>query len=365
IVRYPFQMHLGALPADLAVRCLTDLARVTFGPKAGPPANFQESLERTFGTAMCETFLFPYNRKMWKRPLDTLAEAGFAWTITNPDFAQVARGVVLKDQDYATYNNKGFYPRPPADAPVRGMECLALTLAAQVKDLRLGHEVIGIDLDTHTITTRHAGQEHAFRFDIAAAATAPLPQLLAMTRQTPHDLRESLGQLTRNRVWSARFAIAGPRPEGRGLWRYYSDESLIFSRLIYMTNFDPGMAPPEGWGLMAEITERAEDPQPVVADLLARVIADLHRVGAVPPGCEIIDASLRVLDPAFVVFTPQNQAVMEAGRAFLTANQVTPLGRYGRWEYTSMGQVMQQGWAWAAQMNAAASVTEPDAPRMM
>jgi hypothetical protein len=48
--RYPFQMHLGRLPEELVVRCLSDLAHVSFSSRF-EPTNFLEMLRSTFGTA--------------------------------------------------------------------------------------------------------------------------------------------------------------------------------------------------------------------------------------------------------------------------------------------------------------------------
>jgi protoporphyrinogen oxidase len=351
VVRYPFQMHLGGLPHSTVAACLRDLAAVTFGPKAGPPADFAELLRSTFGQAMCEAFLFPFNRKLWKRPLESLAPSGFQWTITHPDFARVVDGA-LQDGSGATthqaYNAHGYYPRPASGAALRGMEVVAAALARRVPDLRLNHIVEAIDLDARSVTVTHSGERTEFRYRTHLALTLPLPQALALCRQTPPDLREAARHLTRNRVLTVAFSIEGPRPDNRGHWRYYSDESLIFTRLIYMHMFDPATAPPDGWGVMAEVTQRAEDPVPSAEAIIARCQQDLVRAGALPDDCRIIDARLLEIDPAYVVFTTASQDVVARGLAFFRSHGVEPLGRYGRWEYSSMGQVMRDGFTWAA-----------------
>lgn len=352
IVRYPFQMHLGSLPPATVVRCLRDLAEVTFGPHGDPPADFAAMLLQTFGQGMCDAFLFPYNRKMWRRPLESLAPSGFQWTITHPKFEEVVRGALEPEQDFATYNAHSWYPVPPPDAPVRGMEVMARALAGEVRDLRLEHEILGIDLDRRVISARGPQGPVEFQYQDGVCSTLPLPLTIAMCEQAPEDLKEACRQLVRNRVYSASYSIKGPRPENRGLWRYYADESLCFTRLIYPHHFDEYSAPPDGWGLLAEITERAEEPKLPSDELLDRCQADIVRAGALPSGCEVIDRHLIVADPAYVVFTVENQPVMEAARAFLRAHDIEPLGRYGRWEYSSMAQVMRDGFAWGTALTA-------------
>jgi len=346
-VRFPFQMHLGGLEPSVVVRCLRDLAEVTFNPTSEPPANYEDLLLRSFGRGMCETFLLPYNRKTWKRPLDTLAPAGFTWNITPPDFEQVLRGALNGDREFRAYNAAGWYPRPPAGSEVRGMEVLARALAGQAKDVRLEHRVTRIDAVERRVVAHTSRGQQRFAYRGGCLCTLPLPLAVQMCADAPADLVEAVSGLTRNRVLSVALRIEGPRPEGRGHWRYYGDESLCFTRLVYMCAFDPLMAPPEGWSLLAELIEPAEEPPAHEEDIIERCRADLVRAGGLPDGCEILGANVLLIDPAYVVFTPENEAIVKAAQAFLAEHGITALGRYGRWEYSSMAQVMRDGFAWA------------------
>jgi protoporphyrinogen oxidase len=352
-------MHLGGLDAATITRCLRDLAEVTFRPAAAPPQNFGEVLLRTFGREMCEVFLFPYNRKVWQRPLESLAPAGFTWNITPPDFEKVVQGALDADAAFKAYNSDGFYPRPHPSAPVRGMEVLSRALARRAADLRLGCRVESIDADRREVHVREGGSSRTVSYGRACLATVPLPHVVAMCRQAPDDLRDACRRLTRNRVMSVCLSVRGPRPEGRGFWRYYADESLIFTRLVYMHEFDPATAPNDGWGLLVEIVEPAEWPLHNSLRLLERVRADVERAGALPEGSQIVDEQLMLVDPAYVVFTPENRTVVAEAREFLARHDILTLGRYGRWEYSSMGQVMRDGFALGRELLA----TRDEAPQ--
>jgi hypothetical protein len=228
------------------------------------------------------------------------------------------------------------------------MEVLSRALAARVQRLRLQHEVREIDLERRIVHVRVHGEERTFRFARACLATLPLPEVVRLCRQAPAALRDACAHLTANRVLSAAISVRGPRPAGCGHWRYYADESLVFNRLIFLHEFDPYGAPEDGWPLLAELTEPAEAPLPDANAVLARVRADLDRAGALPHGSEVVDQHLLLVDPAYVVFTPENARVVQRARDFLRRSGVEPLGRYGRWEYSSMAQVMRDGFEWAA-----------------
>ena len=138
---------------------------------------------------MCEIFLFPYNRKMWKRPLSALAPSGFTWNITHPDFEQVLRGAFEGEVEFEfkAYNSSGWYPRPPAGAAQRGMECLSAALASQTADLRCGCEVVAIHPERREVSYRRSGRIERIEYGDALLSTLPLPTLLTLCEACPPE----------------------------------------------------------------------------------------------------------------------------------------------------------------------------------
>jgi len=344
---FPFQMNLGGLDTESRDRCLRDLIEVSSLPGARTAANFEEHLLGTFGRAMCEIFLFPYNRKMWKRPLRSLAPSGFTWNITPPKLEDVLRGAYAEETDFRAYNSAGWYPRPPAGSSMRGMEVMSQGLASQVSDLRTRCTVESIALARREITVRRDGRRERLHWQEALLSTLPLPVLVELCPELPPRIRRACRGLLRNRVISVGLSVEGPRPERPGHWRYYADESLIFTRLVFLHEFDPGLAPPKGWPLLIEITQPAECPLPSRSELMARIRDDLGRTTALPPGSRIVDTMVKVIDPAYVVFDEKSHQVVDATHRILASHGVTSLGRYGRWEYSSMSSCMRDGFAWA------------------
>lgn len=347
-VRYPFQSNLGSLP-DMAtvIECIKGFAAVAYETDCTIPAHYEDMLRQTFGTPMCERFFFPYNRKMWRRSLDGLAPSGFHWNIDRPDFEQLLKSIIDPGSRGPSYNADGWYPRPPPQSPVRGMGFLSEKLAEQVHDLRLEHCVTSVDLEKQELGVITPQGHRLFSYQSACLSTMPLPLMVKLCRQSSRELLRDMDDLQWNRVRSVGLNIKGPRPTGLGHWCYYADESIIFTRLVFLHEFDPELAPPEGWPLLVEITEPAESPPLAEAALIKRVLEDLRRTGVLPAGSEVIAAHSWICDPAYVVFTPDNQDIMREARAFLQSGGVMPLGRYGHWEYSSMGQVMRDGHTWA------------------
>ena len=350
VTRFPFQMHLAPLAREAVVRCLKDLAEVTYRPRPGRPAHFEDYLLRTFGQGMCDLFMFPYNRKLWKRPLTELAPGGFTWNIAPPDLDAVLRGALDPEAPYRPYNDNGWYPRPPATAAWRGMEVLSRALASQVHDLRCAHTVTAIDTRSRVVTATCGGRTETIRYREACLATVPLPTAVRMCADAPDHLRRDCEALSRNRVLTVMLGIRGPRPAGTGKWRYYPRADVCFTRLVFLHEFDPDSAPADSWPLLAEITEPAEQSVGDLDAVIGRVRHDLARVGVLPAGSRVVVTACRVVDPAYVVLSLHNRGVIERARAFLASRRIHPLGRYGRWEVPSIGQNIRDAYAWAEAM---------------
>ena len=100
-------------------------------------------------------------------------------------------------------------------------------------------------------------------------------------------------------------------------------------------------------GLLVEITQPAELPVQETDRLLERVRADVAAAGALPEGCRIVDEHVMPVEPAYVVFSRHGRGAVDESREFFRRHDLWSLGRYGAWEYSSMGQVMRDGFTWA------------------
>jgi len=347
-VPFPLQNNLWALPLERRLECLRDFVSAALAREQGQvyTRNYAEQLEHAFGRAICDLFLFPYNEKMWRRSLSSMATGGFYWNMSQPSLELMLRGAI-EPRTTEAYNAQGWYPRPPLHHPVRGMEVLARSVAANVPRLRLSETVRSIDLDRRELTVESSDGVRVWRWNEHCLSSLPLPTLIRMCANVPDGLRQSVDRLPFNRVRSVAFSIEGPRPPNRGHWRYYASRDLCFTRLIHMCEFDPAMAPEHGWSILAEVPERGDQPRASTDALIRQASRDLATARAVPPDCRIVDVNVIEVDTAYVVFTEDCQAIVKEAHAFLQDYGIVPIGRYGRWEYSSMAQVLRDAWSTA------------------
>lgn len=340
--QFPIQHNLDALEPAIAEQCIQDLRYEAERDDGSVPANYEAFLLRSFGKTFCELFFFPYNRKVWSRPLSQLAPSGFQWNIARPDLTP------NKDKKAVhAYNQNGWYPRPQGGAPKRGMGLLSDALAAQCHDLRLKHRVEAIDPIAKRISVRHAETVHEVEYTGRILSTLPLNKFIQLCSNAPKALQDACARLKFNRVRSVALCIAGPRPHAPGLWRYYTNEQFLFTRLVFMHEFDPLMAPEHGWSLLVETTERGEEPGISDERLIERIWGDVRACGILPAHCRLLTAEVLTAEPGYVVFEPGVDVTVATAQAFLRQHGIDSLGRYGNWEYSSMAKVMEDGINWA------------------
>ena len=69
-VPYPIQRHIEELPEPWATLALHDKERLPAEPRRD---NFLVYLLDTFGPALCQLFFLPYNRRLWRVPLQSMS----------------------------------------------------------------------------------------------------------------------------------------------------------------------------------------------------------------------------------------------------------------------------------------------------
>ncbi len=357
VALYPFQLNIGALNEAARNRCITDYAKACFQNNDLQKAvNYREFLTATFGDAMCELFYFPYNEKLYKYPLNSIAADEMLWNIHRPSFEEILQGAFRPNVLRTTYNSNAFYPRPPKNAPLRGMEILSEALAQRTNHLQLNTTVTRIDPSAKTVWVVSGGEQKKYVYSHACLSTLPLPQLMKLCAGVSAPLLQELELLEYTKVFSIALCIKGPRPVGTGHWRYYTDPALPFTRLIFMTEFDADNAPPDGWGVLAEITWSSRVPEPEEEVLTEEVVGALKKLSLLDAYSTVISTHLWKADPAYVVFTFDTQRIINNCFAFLQHYGITSLGRYGRWEYSSMYQNIKAGFDWAKKVTSKAVV---------
>jgi protoporphyrinogen oxidase len=320
-VPYPFENGLGALPAEARSSCLDGLVKSTLARACGAakPATFGKWIRWRVGDGIADRFMEPYNRKIWK--LDDLDAMGIDWVdgrVPDAPLSDVVKSAL--GQTTVGYAHQAFfwYPR------TGGFQAITDRIARSLTgSIRLGTKVT--DVARAGSRFRVNGKSYD-----AVISTIPMPALAELTEGLDGATREAARGLQSIALASFLFGIAGEDVKPYS-WVYLpSPEQGPANRVTYLSNYAPGNAPSGRGSIVAEVTYRGK----LAVD--ERYVADLKRALA-RQGLfreeQVSVAAWRDNRHAYIHFAPDFPARRRAAIEGLERFGVTPLGRFGRFNY--------------------------------
>jgi protoporphyrinogen oxidase len=357
---YPFQANTAGLPLDVRLDCLlgfieamraaenAPLASVPdegplgagpsflkMRPEAAPDEpSFRDWIERSFGAGFARHFFTPYNTKMWQRDLDQVTGDWVSWSIPRPELADVLRGAITANEKSFGYNPEFLYPR------AGGIDALPRAIAARLPEgvVRTGCAVEALDAG-HRRVTLAGGESHDAEHVLSSL---PLSALARMTTDLPRELAEAAAQLQHVSIRVVNVGLRGAPVHPDVQWVYVPDPELPFHRVGLPTALTPAMAPEGHHQLVAEISMRPGQ-EPDADDSLGATLAGLVGLGMLRDPDDVVYARVIDIPEAYVVFDRERRAVLPGLLRFYAERGIVPIGRYGTWDYLSMGDAMHHG----------------------
>jgi protoporphyrinogen oxidase len=334
-VPYPFQNNIWRLPEPDLLACLEgliDLRRDGDHARA-KPRTFEEWLQASFGAGLCETFMLPYNFKVWAYPPREMDVGWMGERVATVDLKRVVRNVVQRRDDVAWGPNATFR------FPLRGgtgaiWRSVAEQLPAErmrwcrrLTSVHLGARRLTFD-DGETVTYDHL------------ISSVPLDLLLGMLEDAP-ELRARAASFVHSSTHVVGIGLAGsPPPElATKCWMYFPEQVAPFYRATVFSNYSPNNVarPGEQWSLMAEVSESPAKPVDR-ATVVAETIEGFRRCGMIPEGTPIVSRWHGRLAYGYPTPWLGRDAVLDPVNEALEAHGVLSRGRFGAWKYEVSNQ---------------------------
>ncbi|MCB2187082.1 MAG: FAD-dependent oxidoreductase [Deltaproteobacteria bacterium] len=338
-VPYPFQNNLHRLPPALAERCLSGLREA---PRQAPPGgwpDFRAFILGAFGQGIAESFMLPYNRKVWGAPAEEMSAAWIGDRVALPDPEDAARSLATgRDRAGWGPNNRFRFPRQGGTGAL--WEAVAARLPAE--NLRLGARVTGIDLDRRRVSLA-GGEEQAYD---RCLSTLPLDLLAKLSGEA--ELIEAARELRHTSILVVGVGLRGSPPPRMAnvCWLYSPEPEVPFYRVTHLSHYSPENVPDiaRQWSLMAEVTLEPETPDK--AAMAAQVVDSLARLGLIAGPEQVSRLWTREVAHAYPVPTRGRDASLARLQPALIARGVYSRGRFGSWLYEvgNMDHSYMQGW---------------------
>ncbi|MCD7909873.1 MAG: NAD(P)-binding protein [Clostridium sp.] len=115
-ISYPFELSLCELDESEAVDCIYDFLLSQNGPE---PGNFRDWLYWNFGRSIADSYMIPYNQKIWAYPLEQMETQWVRGKMPLPTKKEMIRSMLLKDPKERKMPHSSFYY--PLDGGIQTM----------------------------------------------------------------------------------------------------------------------------------------------------------------------------------------------------------------------------------------------------
>ncbi len=331
LVPYPFENGIYKLPADERVMFVKGiLERMLFIAKnEWQPSNFMEWVKGIFGDYMAKEYLIPYNAKIWKRPLESMA-ADWVFTpgrLPLPELEEIVRAaagipsVGYKEQAYFYYPRRGgihaLFQSLYEEVSLSGAKFIG---GERVEEIRRKRD------DTYEIN----GMISAKRI----ISTIPLPELLLAVGGT-----REIRRLAEGFDWNGVVVVGVALPyRSRGRTTIYvPDHKVIFHRYTWMSSLVPPRDPGKG-NLIAEITV-PKGEQPDMDRITEDTVRGLANVGAIRDERDVIFTRAWLHKYGYPIYSMNHNEIRSKAMQMLGEVGIHSIGRWGSWHYWNTDMV--------------------------
>ncbi len=336
-VKYPFENGLSDLPKEDLFFCIYEFVKTLIAAEKGelgPPANFRDWMVRTFGKGIAESYLIPYNEKIWKIPPEKMSAHWVEGRIPRPPVEDVIKSAIGIETEGYTHQAVFSYPR------TGGIEALVKAIAEPVK------KFISTNSPVASVTRKGDGftvaaGDQTVRAD-RVVSTIPLPALLPCLKDVPDDVAEACRGLRSTALLSVFIGIEGKVPPYS--WVYVpSPEIGLFNRVSFPSSYSPSVAPQGHSSILAEITCMREDPIFSSPDskVIDHVITGLSKMGILEDPGRVVYSAVERSPYAYVVYDLDYQKNIGIVRRYCEEQGIDLVGRFSRFEYLNMDGVIR------------------------
>ena len=331
---YPYQVNTHGLPPEVVRECLMGfIATLTAAPSGLKPEerSFKRWILESLGEGFAKHFMVPFNEKLWQVSLEELTSDWVSWLVPKPSLTDVINGALgIKDKAFG-YNPSFLYPAQG------GISALPNAFLGGVKDIVYGSELVEVDSGRRRAVFHDGRTEQYDRL----VSTVPVPELVRRCTDLPKAIREAAEGLRCVSIYNINLGVARERISDKH-WIYFPEHEYPFYRAGFPMNFSPALGRPGCSSLYVEISHQPDIVLPP-AEVIAQVRAGMERAGIFRRDDEIVVADVKDIRYAYVLFDRHRARALPAILDELEARGIHSIGRYGRWEHTSMEDAIAQG----------------------
>ncbi len=334
-VKYPFENGLSDLPLEDNLACVLGYVQAYAARLAGTaptPTNFKEWMYARFGKGITETYLLPYNEKIWKTPAEAMGIEWVEGRVPDPPLEDVLKASLgIPTEGYVQQLNFLYLREGGVESLIRG-------LLPRVPRMRTGFAVTSIRRKGDGWIVGDGSEQREYD---ELVATIPIPELVRALADAPKDVRVAGEALTHRALVTVMVGIAHPHLNDFS-WVYFpTPEDGRFNRISFPSNFSDRAAPEGTSSAMAEITcEVGDDVWSSSDEALAEHVVERANHLGIFRRADVTFARVARTPYAYVVFDRNHRRNLDCVTAYAKKMGMHLLGRFGQFEYINTDQVI-------------------------
>ena len=348
--RYPFQANTYGLPEKVIDDCVLGYLKTIHFPKKKLRPSSQQSFRNwaldSFGAGICHHFLFPYNEKLWQRPLSEMTTDWQGRFVPAPKPSEVLYGALMDQTTSFGYNASFIYPKHG------GIQALpnAFVKRLKPKQVYLKSPLKSVDLKEKTAIVDGIGKISFTHL----VNTIPLADFLSLCRPLPKNVLEAEKKLSYNSVYCLNLGVSGPINPKRH-WIYFPEKKFPFYRVGFYDQFSRDNAPKKSSSLYIEFSRNSKES--VNLNFLEKsALQALRRCKILSSKNKIVAKLWTPIHCAYVVYDFNRAAALKTIFSYLEKKSVSSIGRYGAWKYSFMEEAILDGKSCAEKLLKGASI---------
>jgi protoporphyrinogen oxidase len=336
---YPFQVNTYGLPPEVVRECLLGFIATLTRPAsslAPKDRSFKQWILDNLGEGMAKHFMVPFNEKLWQVSLDELTSDWVSWLVPKPELKDVINGALgIKDKAFG-YNPSFLYPATD------GIKVLPESFLPGIDGVTHNMELIEVDTKRRRAIFRDRlrGESREEHYE-SLVSTIPVPELVRRCLDFPSHLKEAAEGLRWVSVYNVNLGVSREQISDKH-WLYFPEPQYPFYRVGFPMNFSPSLGRAGCSSMYVEMSHRPAEHQST-EQLIDRARSGMEQAGILRPEDEIVVADVKDLHYAYVYFDRHRARALPAILAELERRGICSIGRYGRWEHTSMEDAIGQG----------------------
>lgn len=328
-VPYPFQNNLRYLPKAIQLNCLLGAAKAAANGNPKEAANFHDWILATFGEGIAESFMFPYNSKVWTTPLEQMSKSWMGERVSVVDFKRLLENVLYERDD------AGWGPNNRFRFPLHGGtgEIYRNMVQRFPNKVVTGKELVAVDSEARRVSFADGSGDS---YDILIS-TAPLDMLTQMLKNADSELIEPAAALQHNNLLVLGLGLEKKIETGK-CWIYFADQDVPCYRATYFSHYSAFNVPDGNTNryssLMCEISFRVGE-NPDVQNLFDKVLAGLIRAKMLDESDRnrIVSRYHRTVSYSYPIPTLDRDKALAVLQPVLMKKGIYSRGRFGAWRY--------------------------------